>query len=106
MLLGLEGERGAEMGTLGGIEIKKGTEVDRLWAAGTREYPSQTKLTFPLYLTNRHGTRTAFNRWWPGGVSTMSLDRLQAMFFIENALKIGWSVPVKNELLKYHILAE
>jgi hypothetical protein len=32
-----------------------------------------------------------------GGVSTMSLDRLQAMLSIENALKMGRSVPVKND---------
>jgi hypothetical protein len=32
-----------------------------------------------------------------GGVSTMSLDRLQAMLSIENALKLGRSVPVKND---------
>src|SRR5215470_4026350 len=32
-----------------------------------------------------------------GGDSTMSLDRLQAMVSIQNALKMGRSVPVKNE---------
>jgi hypothetical protein len=56
-----------------------------------------TKATFPSAPTQVAWYQGNFQTMVSGGDSTMSLDRLQAMLSIQNALKMGRSVPVKNE---------
>ena len=55
------------------------------------------KLNFPSSPDKAPWYQDGFQKMVAGGVSTMSLDRLQAMLSIENALKMGRSVPVKND---------
>ena len=55
------------------------------------------KANFPASPNKTAWYQEGFQVMVAGGDSTMSLDRLQAMLSIENALKMGRSVPVKND---------
>jgi hypothetical protein len=81
----------------GAIEITANTQVDRLSRTVHFSNIQVNKVNFPSSPNKTAWYQDGFQKMVAGGVSTMSLDRLQAMLSIENALKMGRSVPVKND---------
>ena len=81
----------------GVIEITANTQVDRLSRTVHFSNIQVKKVTFPSSPDKAAWYQDGFQKMVAGGVSTMSLDRLQAMLSIEDALKMGRSVPVKND---------
>jgi hypothetical protein len=88
---------GAKDPSFGVIEITAKTHVFRLSRTVHFRDIEVTKATFPSAPTQVAWYQGNFQTMVSGGDSTMSLDRLQAMLSIQNALKMGRSVPVKNE---------
>ncbi len=88
---------GAKDASFGVIEITAKTHVFRLFRTVHFRDISVTKATFPSSPDKAAWYQNNFQTMVSGGDSTMSLDRLQAMLSIENALKMGRSVPVKND---------
>jgi hypothetical protein len=88
---------GAKDPSFGVIDITAKTHVFRLFRTVHFRDIEVTKAIFPSAPTQAAWYRGNFQTMVSGGPSTMSLDRLQAMLSIENALKMGHSVPVKND---------
>jgi len=88
---------GAKDPTFGVIEITAKTHVFRISRVVHFQEISVTKATFPSAPDQTAWYQDNFQTIVAGGNSTMSLDRLQAMLSIEKALKMGRSVPVKND---------
>ena len=88
---------GAKDPSFGVIEITAKTHVFRLFRTVHFRDIEVTKATFPSAPTQAAWYQENFQTMVTGGDSTMSLDRLQAMLSIQNALKMGRSVPVKND---------
>ena len=88
---------GAKDPQFGVIEITANTHVFRIFRTVHFSDITVTKATFPGAPTQAIYYQDNFQTMVSGGASTMSLDRLQAMLSIENALKMGKSVPVKND---------
>ena len=88
---------GAKDPEFGVIQITAKTYVFRLFRTVHFSDIEVTKATFPAAPGKAAGYQQGFQTMVSGGDSTMSLDRLQAMLSIENALKMGRSVPVKND---------
>src|SRR5215470_6495880 len=88
---------GAKDPSFGVIEITAKTHVFRLFRTVHFRDIAVTKATFPSAPGQAASYQQNFQTIVTGGDSTMSLDRLQAMVSIQNALKMGRSVPVKNE---------
>ncbi|HEX7230434.1 MAG TPA: autotransporter [Candidatus Binatia bacterium] len=88
---------GAKDPSFGVIEITAKTHVFRLFRTVHFRDIEVTKATFPSAPTQAAWYQGNFQTMVSGGASSMSLDRLQAMLSIENALKMGRSVPVKND---------
>jgi hypothetical protein len=94
---------GAKDPDFGVIEITAKTHVFRLFRTVHFRDVSVTKATFPSTPDKAIWYQQGFQTMVSGGDSTMSLDRLQAMLSIDNALKMGRSVPVKNDAPKFVI---
>ena len=92
--------------TSASIEITAKTQVDRLSRTVHFSNIQVNKVNFPRAPNKAAWYQDGFQKMVAGGASTMSLDRLQAMLSIENALKMGRSVPVKNDPPKISILAK
>jgi hypothetical protein len=88
---------GAKDPSFGVIEITARTHVFRLFRTVHFRDIEVTKATFPSAPTQAAWYQQGFQTMVSGGDSTMSLDRLQAMLSIQDALKLGRSVPVKND---------
>src|SRR5262249_41602948 len=85
---------GANDAGFGVIEITANTQVDRLTRTVHFSNIQVKKVTFPSRPDKAAWYQDGFQKMVAEGVSTMSLDRLQGMLSIENALKMGRSVPV------------
>src|SRR5499433_878664 len=81
----------------GVIEITANTQVDRLSRTVHFSNVQVKKASFPSSPNSAAWYQEGFQAMVAAGNSTMSLDRLQAMLSIENALKMARSVPVKND---------
>src|SRR5215831_14956194 len=88
---------GAKDPDFGVIEITANTQVDRLSRTVHFSNIQVKKASFPASPNKAAWYQEGFQAMVAEGDSTMSLDRLQAMLYIENALKMGRSVPVKND---------
>lgn len=88
---------GAKDPQFGVIEITAKSHVFRLARTVHFRDITVTKATFPGAPDKALWYQDNFQTMVSSGDSTMSLDRLQAMLSIENALKLGRSVPVKND---------
>ncbi len=88
---------GAKDPDFGVIEITAKTHVFRLFRTVHFRDITVTKATFPSTPGKAVWYQDNFQTMVSGGDSTMSLDRLQTMLSIENALKMGKTVPVKND---------
>jgi hypothetical protein len=88
---------GAKDPDFGVIEITAKTHVFRVFRTVHFRDITVTKATFPSTPDKAVWYQDNFQTMVSGGDSTMSLDRLQAMLSIENALKMGKTVPVKND---------
>src|SRR5215471_7290631 len=88
---------GAKDPDFGVIEITANTQVDRLSRTVHFSNIQVKKASFPASPNKAAWYQEGFQAMVAAGNSTMSLDRLQAMLSIENALKMGRSVPVKND---------
>jgi hypothetical protein len=88
---------GAKDPDFGVIKLTAQTHVFRLFRVVHFRNITVTKATFPATPAKALWYQENFQRMVSGGPSTMSLDRLQAMLSIENALKMGKTVPVKND---------
>lgn len=88
---------GAKDPSFGVIDITAKTHVFRVFRTVHFRDIAVTKATFPSAPEQAASYQQNFQTMLTGGDSTMSLDRLQAMLSVENALKMGRSVPVKND---------
>jgi hypothetical protein len=88
---------GAKDPDFGVINITAKTHVFRVFRTVHFRDITVTKATFPATPDKAVWYQDNFQTMVSGGDSTMSLDRLQAMLSIENALKMGKTVPVKND---------
>jgi hypothetical protein len=88
---------GVKNADFGVIEITAKTLVFRVFRTVHFRNIAVTKATFPSTPAKAPLYQDNFQRLISGGPSTMSLDRLQAMLSIENALKMGKTVPVRND---------
>jgi hypothetical protein len=88
---------GAKDPDFGVIELTAQTHVFRIFRVVHFRNIAVTKATFPSTPAKALWYQDNFQKMVSGGPSTMSLDRLQAMLSIENALKMGNTVPVKND---------
>src|SRR5262245_24967998 len=88
---------GAKDPSFGVIEMTAKTHVFRVFRTVHFRDIAVTKATFPSAPGQAASYQQNFQTILTGGESTLSLDRLQAMLSIENALKLGRAVPVKND---------
>ncbi len=88
---------GAKDPDFGDIEFTAKTHVFRLARVVHFRDITVVKATFPATPDKAAWYRQGFQTMVTGGDSTMSLDRLQAMLSIEDALQMGRAVPVKND---------
>ena len=88
---------GAKTADFGVIEITAKTHVSKAVRVVHFTDVRVVKATFPATPDKAIAYQHGFQAMVAGGKSTMSLDRLQAALSIENALKMGRAVPVKND---------
>jgi hypothetical protein len=88
---------GVKDADFGVIDITAKTFVFRLFRTVHFRNIVVTKTIFPSTPAKAKLYQDVFQSKISGGPSTMSLDRLQAMLSIENALKMGKTVPVQND---------
>ncbi|HXJ78401.1 MAG TPA: autotransporter [Candidatus Methylomirabilis sp.] len=88
---------GARAPDFGVIDITANTHVFRLFRVVHFTDIAVVKATFPATPDKAVAYQQGFQTMVAGGPSTMSLDRLQAELSIQNALKMGKAVPVKND---------
>src|SRR4029453_2816707 len=88
---------GAKTADFGVIEIAAKTHVSKEARVVHFMDVMVVKATFPATPDKAIAYQHGFQTMVAGGKSTMSLDRLQAALSIENALKMGRAVPVKND---------
>jgi len=84
----------------GVIETTAKTDVDKLSRVVHFRDVMVTKATFPSAPDQAAFYQHGFQTMVAGGPSTMSLDRFQAALSVEHALKLGQSLPVKNDAPK------
>src|SRR5215510_14301910 len=88
---------GAKNADFGVIQITAKTHVSKEARVVHFLNITVVKATFPATPDKAIAYQHGFQTMVTGGRSTMSLDRLQAALSIENALKMGRAVPVKND---------
>ena len=88
---------GSKAADFGVIEVTAKTHVSKEARVVHFTDVRVMKATFPATPDKAIAYQQGFQTMVAGGRSTMSLDRLQAALSIENALKMGQAVPVKND---------